>query len=568
MGFDDYIKILRRRLRVILIPALVGAALGYLVTLVIPAEYTSRSLILIESPTVPEAMVPTVSTEDLFTRLATMQEQIESRSRLQPLIERYDLYKSERKSSMEDAVDDMRKAITVRQETFETDAEKNNQKHPVPGFSVSFQAENARLAQQVCTELTSMFMSEDLQQHEQAAKGTTEFLTNEVAEAKRALDDQDAKLAQFKQKNLGSLPDDTQANLQVLATINTQLSAATDQLNRAQQNRAYEQTLLTQQEAAWKSNGGNSEEASTLQGMKDELAKMKQNLAIEQGRYTDDYPDVIKLKKDIADLQKEIDAQIATDASASSETASAKTAEGPGTAKPAPVSGGSPSSPQKPQAPSGPAATAQNSATPGAGGASGQQTTSQLPPPSIQQLRAQIKQDDIFIASKTKELEKLQQQAKVYESRIQVSPTVEEEYNQLALGREAALKFYNGLLANRDTSQMSVNLETRGQGEHFGLLDSADLPDTPSFPVWWEFALGGLGVGLVVGISLAAAFELGDKALRDERDVEFYLGMPTLALIPSLGAENGDKNGRRGFLGRRKRRELPAAAGEVTKVSA
>lgn len=568
MGFDDYIKILRRRLRVILIPALVGAALGYLVTLVIPAEYASRSLILIESPTVPETMVPTVSTEDLFTRLATMQEQIESRSRLQPLIERYDLYKSERKSSMEDAVDDMRKAITVRQETFETDAEKNNQKHPVPGFSVSFQAENARLAQQVCTELTSMFMSEDLQQHEQAAKGTTDFLTNEVTEAKRALDDQDAKLAEFKQKNLGSLPDDTQANLQVLATINTQLSAATDQLNRAQQNRAYEQTLLTQQEAAWKSNGGNSEEASTLQGMKDELAKMKQNLAIEQGRYTDDYPDVIKLKKDIADLQKEIDAQTATDASAGSETASAKTAGGPGTAKPAPVSGGSPASPQKPQAPAGPATTAQNSATPGAGGASGQQTASQLPPPSIQQLRAQIKQDDIFIASKTKELEKLQQQAKVYESRIQVSPTVEEEYNQLALGREAALKFYNGLLANRDTSQMSVNLETRGQGEHFGLLDSADLPDTPSFPVWWEFALGGLGVGLMVGISLAAAFELGDKALRDERDVEFYLGVPTLALIPSLGAENGDKNGRRGFLGRRKRRELPAAAGEVTKVSA
>lgn len=500
MSFDDYARILRRRLKVVLLPAAVGAVVGYLITLFLPAQYTSTSLILIERPTVPQTLVQSVTTDDLFTRLATMQEQILSRTRLQPLIERYDLYKSERKASMEDAVDKMRKAVAVTPVQFDSSMVKSNSKQTtVPGFSISFTAQNPRLVQQVCTELTSMFMEENLHQHEQVARGTTDFLSGQLAEAKQALDDQNAKLAEFKSKNLGALPDDQQANFQVLGTLNTQLSAVTDQLSRAQQDKAYLQSLLAQQEASWQANL--NENGGANNPLEDQLAKMKQNLAALRGRYTDDYPDVVKLKSDIAQLEKQI--------------ADEKTGGAAGHSQP----GGQ----------------AQPSDNPADANAAA--------PKSIQELRAQLQQVDILIRTKTKQQEQLQQQIKGYESRVQVSPVVEQQFKQLTMGHDSALKFYNDLLASRDQSQMSVDLESRGQGEQFRVLDSPNLPQDPTFPIWWQFALGGLGGGMALGIAIAGLLEVRDKAIRDERDVEFYLELPTLALVPSIGAKNG-RNGK------------------------
>ncbi|HEV2380676.1 MAG TPA: Wzz/FepE/Etk N-terminal domain-containing protein [Terriglobia bacterium] len=547
MSFEDYGRILRRRLRVILIPAVLGAIAGYLITLFLTPQYTSTSAILIERPTVPNNLVPTSTTDDLFTRLETMQEQIESRTRLQPLIERYDLYKSERKTSMEDAVDSMRKSIDVRQISFENGLSKNSREQPVPGFSIGFTADNPGVAQQVTAELTSMFMHENLQQHEDMAKGTEDFLTNQLQDARRALDDQDAKLAEFKRKNLGALPDDAQTNLQVLASINTRLAAVTEELNRAEQDKAYTQSLLTQQEAAWKAAGSQTGTGpSATETLQDELSKMKAELSVMQGRYTEDYPDVVKLKSNIADLEKQIAAGKNAPAATTPANAAATTGTAAQNRAPADAATAAPGSP----APTTGSAQAEDGATPA----------------SIQQLRARLRQGDIFLKSETQEQAKLQAQARAYESRLQVTPAVEEEFKQLSMGHEQALKFYNDLLASRDQSQMSVDLESRGQGEQLRVLDSADLPQAPSFPVWWEFAVGGLAGGLALGLGIATLYELRDKALRDERDIEFYLQLPTLALVPSIGIIDG-ANGRSFRKGRKKPPQLQTAGAGTKFVS-
>lgn len=513
MSFDDYANILRRRLWLIVLPAVAGAIIGFAITVFIPAEYTSTSLILDERPTIPQDLIQSTHPEDLLVRLATMQERIESRTRLQPLIERYDLFKSERKKSMEDAVEAMRKVIDIKPVLLGGNLLKTSGKElPLPGFSIGYTADAAHLAQQVTAELTSMFISEDLQQNENMAKGTAQFLSNSLADAKRALDEQDQKMQEFKRKNLGSLPDDQQANLQVLATLNTQLAAVTDQISRAQLDKTYEQSLLTQQEETWHAvQNGDQPAGPTLQ---EQLNKMKDSLAILQGRYTDDYPDVAKLKANIADLQQQIDAQKAA-AQKPGEKPSATQAPTPGTAyEPA----------------GGQAAPAKTAASQGT-----EEAANPTPvPASIQELRARLKQDDNLIQQRTKQQARLQEQVKAYEGRVGVSPLVEEEYKQLSLGHEAALKFYDTLLGSQDQSQMAANAESNGQGEEFHLLDSASLPLVPSFPVWWQFLLGGLAAGLVVGLSVAFVLELRDKALRDERDVEFYLEMPTLAVVPAI----------------------------------
>src|SRR5712671_1508556 len=173
---------------------------------------------------------------------------------------------------------------------------------PLPGFYVNYISSSPRRAQQICNELTGLLVEENLRTRSQAAQGTTDFLSRQLDDAKRALDEQDSKLADFKRKYMGQLPGDADNNVRILMSMNTQLDASTQTLNRAQQDKAYTESLLAQQLAAWKS----SQSASNPQTLQQQLAQAQTQLISLQGRYTDDHPDVVKTKKQIADLQKKL----------------------------------------------------------------------------------------------------------------------------------------------------------------------------------------------------------------------------------------------------------------------
>ena len=500
LGFDDYTAILRRRLWAIVIPVLLGPIAGYLISRTLTPDYTSESLILIEQPKVPESFVRSVVTSDLVERLATMEEQILSRTRLQPIIETYGLYQKElrRGVPMEELVEEMRKGILVTPVEFANPANpakkpggKNTQ--TVPGFSISFTAENARLAQQVCTDLTSMFMEENLHEREQQARGTTTFFHSQLEEAKRKLDEADAKLAAFKRRNIGVLPDEQQTNLQVLSTLTTRLGTVTEELNRAHQEKTYTESMLNQQEAAWKASlSSNDSQAQTqAQTLQQQLTKLQDYLVALEARYTEDHPDVVKAKADVAQLQKQIAEQAAGQ---KDKPAEAKRAE------------------------------------------------ASIEPTSIQQLRALLHQLEEQIREKTADQQRIQQQIDSYEARLEITPAVEQQFKNITRDYQTALQFYNSLLAKTNESEMSTDLERRQEGEQFQVLDSANLPEYPSFPLWWQFALGGLGGGLLIGFAIALVQELRDKAIRDERDIELYLALPTLALVPAIEKSNGRKS--------------------------
>jgi len=104
----------------------------------------------------------------------------------------------------------------------------------------------------------------------------------------------------------------------------------------------------------------------------------------------------------------------------------------------------------------------------------------------------------------------------------------------LTRGYQTALDSYNELQKKRDDSAMATDLERKQQGEQFRVLDPANLPDKPSFPNRPLFAGGGLAGGLALGIGLALLIEMQNTSMRTERDVEFALRLPVLAIVPAI----------------------------------
>jgi polysaccharide chain length determinant protein (PEP-CTERM system associated) len=492
LSVDDYLTMLRRRLKVILLPALLAPLAGFLISFAFAPRYTSQSLILVETQKVPEGYVQPVVTQDLTQRIATMQQQVLSQKELQSMVERLSLAKGR---SVEQAVDEIREEVRKNPliEWVAPDVEVLRQRRPgqndIPGFYVNYTASNPQEAQQVCTELTSMLLAENLKTREQVAQSTTDFLARQVDLAKHDLDNQDSKLAAFKKQYIGQLPGDEDNNSKLLAGLSSQLDAYTQAMNRALQDRAYAQSLLSQQISAWSS----SQTSMNPENLQKQLADLQGQLITLQARYTDDHPDVVKTKNDIAEVKRKLNEM--------------------------------------------------NSAT---AGTESTDKGSASEPAEIKQLRLQIHQYDQSIAQASREQKVLQDQIHTYQGRLSLSPGVEEQYKALMRDYETAQKFYNDLLAKKNESQMQTDMERRQQGEQMSLLNPANPPDSPSFPNRLLFAGGGLAAGLTFGLGLAIWLELRDKSIRDERDVLAALEMPMLVSVPWIDdASRGRAYGRR-----------------------
>jgi len=163
-------------------------------------------------------------------------------------------------------------------------------------------------------------------------------------------------------------------------------------------------------------------------------------------------------------------------------------------------------------------------------------------PAQIQQLRSQLHMDQEAIRVNSAEQERLKQRINLFESRLQLSPVVEQEFKQLTRDHETALQLYNDLLRKKDQSAMATDLERKQQGEQFRIMDPPSLPEKPSFPNRPLFALAGFGGGLALGVGLAFLCEMQDKALRNEHDVKFFLGTLPVARIPLVEATGSSRS--------------------------
>jgi polysaccharide chain length determinant protein (PEP-CTERM system associated) len=485
MTVEDYVSIAKRRIWLLVIPAVVCAIGAYSVALFLPNRWTSETVVLVQEPAISDSIVKPIVSGDLNQRLATMQEQILSRTRLQQMIEKFGLYREEMgKRSTEELVARLRSSIQVSPVRPMAETRYNG----LPGFTVSVMAGQPQLAQQICTEITAIFMQQNILSRQKSADTTNDFISKQLADAKAKLDEQDAKLADFQRKYSGSLPDEMQTNFNLLTGLTSQLEGVNQALNRAQQDKIFLESTLSNQIAVSKlAPGGENPDRLSQQ-----LTALQAQLATLQGRYTDEHPDVIKVKNDIAQLQKKIEDQQSAVANV-----------------------GVANKPEK----SGPAVeTAQ-----------------------IQQLRAQLHQIDVTLRERTAEQGRLQQDITRMQSRLQLSPAVAQEYKALTRDSQTAQNFYNDFLKKQTDAGVSTELERRQEGEQFSVMDPPSLPQKPTFPNRPVFGLGGLMAGLGLGLGVALLLEARDTSLRSERDVELLLKLPILALIPEVQILKGSR---------------------------
>jgi uncharacterized protein involved in exopolysaccharide biosynthesis len=506
MEVDDYLAMARRRLGMILFVGLAALVVGISVSLRFSAKYTSTATLMVDKPEVlPSGIVKPLTPTYLQInfrevgerreRMLALEQQVLSRNHLQEVVSHLGLAKNGK--SLDAVIDEIQAnfsiteadlAASIGSPTPSTSSSGSNASqaptvpfsYTTPGYSVSFTAATPHDAQKVCAELTSDLLTEDIKSREQRSADTTEFLSRQVAELRTNLDEEDDKLALFKGQHLGQLPGDMEENLRVLSGLNSQLEASTQALNRAEQDKAYSESILAQQLDAWKS----SQTSLTSDSLERQLATLQTQLVALQTRYTDNHPEVIKMKHDIAGLE---------------------------------------------------AKKKNLSNSPESQGSTDQMVV-KAEPPEILQLRQQVNQSEGIIARAAQEQRRLQRTIAAYQSRLTLSPQVEEEYNRLTRDSQTAHQMYEGLLGSKSEAEIHADMQRHREGEKLRLFNPASLPGPPGFLERWKYAGTGFGGGLILGICMALWLEFRDKALRNEADVLAGVELPMLASIPSVNA--------------------------------
>jgi uncharacterized protein involved in exopolysaccharide biosynthesis len=510
LTMDDYLAMLRRRLKVILIPTLIAPLTGFLVSYALPSQYQTHSTVLVEGQKVPDSYVAPVITSDFAQRVQSLEELVKSPSRLRPMLQSLGIVKPEDQTKLIADINqslDVEPVITSMSAAVDAAPGAKARKssatsEPVPGFNVIYTDTDAARAQKICNAMTSLIVDENLRSRSEVAQSTTDFLSRQVDDAKKSLDEQDAKLATFKKLHMGELPTDLDANLRELSLLNSQLDMDTQTISKAQQDKAYYDGLLAQAITNWK----NSLSTNNPQALQQQLAQLQGQLMQLQARYTADYPDVMKTKNDIAEVEKRL-----------KETTSA--------------------------APAGSADTA----------------ASTTETPEIQTLRLQIHQNQGVVERAEADQTKVLAQIRDYKRKTEMSPSVEEEYNQDVRDDANASRAFQDLLVKKSSAGLGTSMENQQEGEQMHIAATAPLPSDPSFPNRPLLAASGLGVGLALGALMAIFLEFSDKSIRTEKDAAAIMDLPLLISVPWLGEDseeegasaNGNGNGaKRRFWGR------------------
>lgn len=484
---EDFLEIAWRRKWVILLLLIVCAVGTFGWSQTLPNRYRSEAVVLIIPPQVPETIIRTTITESLQERLDLMQQQILSRTRLERIIQEFDLYAEDRKRLlMEQVVEQMRADIGVT-------VPKVGRKQDPGYFVVSFDSEKPQTAMVVTERLASLFVRENLEGRGLQADATSQFLQSQVDEALRKLQEHEQRLEAFRRSNAGRLPEEVETNLQMMQSARQELQAQTDGINRDRDRQITIERLIADEMALGPVAASRPPAGAAAAVLPAAQELQAANAALDrlQLRLKQDHPDVRMAKSRIAELEKRVASE----------------------ALQQPVSEGGPAGPLS--------------------------VTDADRLRRVGALRTEFESLGRAIETKRARAEAAEATIAKYQQLVQAAPMLESQLSGLMRDYSTLQSTYETLLRKMQEARVSANLEQRQVGEQFRIIDPARLPETPRHPDRLRINLIGAFLGLGLGLAIAGLLEYRDTSLRSEEDVLVALSLPVVALIPALwtGAE-------------------------------
>jgi polysaccharide chain length determinant protein (PEP-CTERM system associated) len=468
----DVLAIVKRRKTAFLIPFALIFLLSGTIALLLPAVYKSTATILIEQREIPAAYVTSSITTFAEQRMQSIQQRILTSSKLLELIKQFSLYTNlEKRKTREEIIDKMRKDIHLVPINVDiADRRSGRTATATIAFSLSYECEFAKKAQQVTGTITSLFLSEDLKVRKNQASSAHDFLMAEKEKIRTRINEVEKRIALFKQENALSLPELFQMNQRSLDDTLTRIERSKENLRALKEKKEELEDQLTHTEQYLEDTESRknqkNQDVQRLEQVKIQLINLKT-------QYSDLYPDVKKLNQEISDL---------------SEKVADKTDD--------------PKDKQK-----NPAYITLSSRL--AGMAS-----------DIESVKNQILDQE--------------KKAEEYRERMSKTPMVEETYNAILSERKNLYIKDTDLQAKMMEASVAQEFESKQKGERFTLIEAARMPEKPYKPNRLAIVLVGLFLGLGLGAGMVALAEFSDSSFRTGESLSMASNFPVLAEIPVI----------------------------------
>lgn len=486
LGLSSILEIAQRRRLLALLPALFVLAAAASFAFFLPGLWTARTTILVDRQQIPETFVKPTVTGEFEAQVLTLSQEVLSRPRLAKIVQELDLYPRLRAThTVDEVVDRLRRDIII---DYQSEADKRARKEVrTVAFNVAYSATDPQTAMVVANKLADLFVEENDRYRERQAVGTSDFLESQLGEVRARLQEQEKRIADYKERFIGELPEQRDANLRTLERLQAQLTMAHENSRRANERRQ----LITQALAEIDQSvaaGPTGPDVTPADATAARLTLLKQELVEMQTRYGERYPDVRHVKAQIEALEIRVAEQQAAAAAAKAPPAK----KDGSTLRPAP----------------------QN--------------------PYIMSLMTQLDQANVEAKATTEEIAGLNRQIAEYQRRIENTPRREQELALTTRDYETTRELFRSLLAKRGEAGIAAELEQTQKGERFRIIEPATLPDRPIGPNRVRMLL--IGVLLAAGASVLAVVlaEQVDTSYRRVEEIRAGLPVPILSAIPTI----------------------------------
>jgi polysaccharide biosynthesis transport protein len=506
--------------------------------LLLPPTYVAGATILIEQQEIPQELVRSAVTSFADQRVQVISQRVMTTQNLLGLIERYNLYPDIRLSAPREALLlRMREDISMKMISADViDPRSGRPTQATIAFSVSYKSHSPELALKVANDLTSLYLNENLTSRTQMAEQTSSFFSEEASRLQSRIMELDNQLSDFKQKNHDKLPDLTQINIQVSERTELELRDAENRIGALDSQRVLLEAQLAQINPTMQVF---SDTGQRVMNPEDRLKALKSQLAGLKARYAPGHPDIVNTEREVAGLEKEVNAGDSTsDVARQLDEAQAQLARA-----------NEKYAPDHPDVVRLTRAVEELKKNVAAAPtiADGVKASERLHAdnPAYIQVKGQLDSLSVDRESAIKRRDELHAKLEQYESRLAQAPAVERQYRELARDLDTAQLKYQEMRSKQSEVQVSQNLETEHKGERFTMIEPPLPPEKPVSPNRILILAIGFVLSLCSGVGATILRDNLDASVRGVQDIRALLSVPPLAAIPVIVTHAEAKKHRR-----------------------